>query len=167
MNGAFPWHALWAALTLGFVWAALLLYLFSFRRYDTYRTAARLLILVAGLLAMVALLSGLTHSFPELPLPRAFPQHRALGITAAILVILSALFALFEPLASWLPVFTSTLLLLAVIASSASWVFGHRLRHERASLQREIFQEIPQEEVVPDTGELWMEEEPAPETPEP
>ncbi len=161
MAQGFPWHALATALLLGFLWAGAFLYLFSFRRYETYRTAARLLLLVVGLLGLWALGTGLSR--PEAPALLLYRQHQALGIATVVLVLLTAFFALVEPLASWLPFFTVPLLLFSLLAASAAWTWGQRLRHAPPTTET---LEIPQEEVVPDTGEFWMEE-PMPETPEP
>ncbi len=159
MNGAFPWHALWTSLLLGFLGAAFLLYLLSFRRYETYRTAARFLLLVTGLLALGVLLTGATSPPTEPTVYTLFRQHQALGVTTGVLVVLTALFALFEPLASWMPGFTVSLLLLALLAAGSSWVFGHRLREALQTPPVEILEEPQEEEVVPDTGELWWDDE--------
>ncbi len=162
MPGTLPWHDLWSSLLLGFLGAALLLYLFSFRRYETYRTAARLLVLVSVLWALLALGTGLRVSPVDLTLLAWFHQHQALGIATLVLVLLTALFALVEPLASWLPGFTLLLLLLSGLAVGATWVHA-RAHGSSPSAPAELLQESP--EVEPDTGEVWMEELPQP--PEP
>ncbi len=163
MNQGFPWHALATTLLVGVLWAAALLYLFSLRRYDTYRTAARLLLLVSGMLALVVLGTGLAQSGTDFTL--LYQQHRALGIATVVVLLLTALFALVEPLALWLPVFTGVLLVVSLVATSAAWVWGQRVRALPGLSAPETLQ-VPQEEVEPDTGEVWMEDT-NPELPEP
>jgi len=160
-------HNILVHFPIALTWLGVLLWLLSFRR-DDYRYALRVVLILAGISAVLAYFTGnyQEEAAEERVLESILETHETLGTLTMALLLITALFSILEGWKEWFRWLTGLFLWVSVIAVSVAGYYGGLVAHpsapyQRATPQEESLEVLPEDLTPTDTlpDQLYMQDE--------